>query len=93
MMGYKGVYCEKLKQKNETDADSASRILHNKRRADLVNELVDPICVISNANEILSKRLSRYVDTETRAYLEMIARAATKTKTLIEELKTENNPI
>jgi light-regulated signal transduction histidine kinase (bacteriophytochrome) len=56
----------------------------------LVNDLVDPICVISNANEILSKRLGRFLDAETRSYFEMIARAATKTKTLVEELRNDS---
>jgi light-regulated signal transduction histidine kinase (bacteriophytochrome) len=92
-MGFKGVYCENLKHKDIQDASSARRVLYNKRKSDLINELVDPICVISNANEILSKRLSKFVDSETRSYFEMIARATTKTKTLIEELRNENNPI
>ncbi|MEM3173096.1 MAG: hypothetical protein QXE82_06110 [Candidatus Nitrosotenuis sp.] len=59
------------------------------KKADLINELVDPICVISNANEILLKHLGRFVDDETRAYFEMISRAATKTKALIDELRNE----
>lgn len=59
------------------------------KRTGLINELVDPICVISNANEILSKRLSKFVDDETRTYFEMISRAATKTKVLIDELRNE----
>jgi hypothetical protein len=87
MMGYKAVYCENLKQKNQT-ANPASDALH-KRQAELVNELVDPICVISNANDILSKRLCIFVDDETRSYFEMISRAATKTKILVDELRNE----
>ncbi len=51
---------------------------------------MDPICVISNANEILSKRLGKFLDKETKAYFEMIARAATKTKTLVEELRNDS---
>ncbi len=89
MMGFKGVYCEGLKPKQ--DANSASRDLYNKRRADLVGELVDPICVISNANEILSRRMCKFVDDETRSYFDMIERAITKTKTLVEELRNEND--
>jgi light-regulated signal transduction histidine kinase (bacteriophytochrome) len=50
---------------------------------------VDPICVISNANEILSKRLSRFVDEETRSYFAMIEKATSKTKTIIDELRNE----
>lgn len=90
MMGYKEVHCENLKQKNQkTDVNSARDALYNKRCAELVNELVDPICVISNANEIISKRLSKFVDDETRSYFEMISRAAIKTKTVIDELRNE----
>lgn len=90
MMGYKEVYCENLKQKNQkTNANSARDALYNKRCAGLVNELVDPICVISNANEIISKRLSKFVDDETRSYFEMISRAAIKTKTIVDELRNE----
>ncbi|MEM4378134.1 MAG: hypothetical protein QXX85_04015 [Candidatus Nitrosotenuis sp.] len=61
------------------------------KRTDLINELVDPICVISNANEILSKRLNRFVDDETKAYFEMISRATTKTKAIIDELRNEES--
>ena len=89
-MGFKGVHCERLKSK-QLDSNSASRELYNKRRTDLVRELVDPICVISNANEILSRRMGKFVDDETRSYFEMIDRAITKTKTLIEELRNEND--
>lgn len=89
-MGFKGVHCERLKSK-QLDSNSASRELYNKRRTDLVRELVDPICVISNANEILSRRMGKFVDGETRAYFEMIDRAIIKTKTLVEELRNEND--
>jgi light-regulated signal transduction histidine kinase (bacteriophytochrome) len=85
MMGYNAVYCENLKQK--TKNNWARQALD--KRTNLINELVDPICVISNANEILSKRLNKFVDDETKAYFEMISRAATKTKTLIDELRNE----
>jgi light-regulated signal transduction histidine kinase (bacteriophytochrome) len=84
-MGYNSVYCENLKQKRKTNYKSEQM----SKRTDLINELVDPICVISNANEILSKRLSKFVDDETRAYFEMISRAATKTKAIIDELRNE----
>lgn len=88
MMGYTGIHCENLTPTN--DAASARRNLYQKRKTDLVNDLVDPICVISNANEILSKRLGKFLDAETRAYFEMISRAATKTKTLVEELRNDS---
>lgn len=88
MMGYTGIHCENLTPAN--DAASARRNLYQKRKTDLVNDLVDPICVISNANEILSKRLGKFLDAETRAYFEMISRAATKTKTLVEELRNDS---
>jgi len=90
MMGFKGVYCEGLKSK-QLDSNSASRDLYNKKRADIVNELVDPICVISNANEILSRRMGKFVDDETRSYFEMIDRAIIKTKMLVEELRNESD--
>ena len=88
MMGYRGIHCENLSSTN--DAVSARHNLYKKRKTDLVNDLVDPICVISNANEILSKRLGKFLDKETRAYFEMITRAATKTKTLVEELRNDS---
>jgi hypothetical protein len=91
MMGFKGVHCESLAPKTRFDADSASRAMYDKRRTDLVIDLVDPICVISNANEILSHRLGKFVDDETRSYFDMVSRAITKTTTLIEEMRNENN--
>jgi len=89
-MGFRGVYCEGLKSK-QLDSNSASRDLYNKRRTDIIRELVDPICVISNANEILSRRMGKFVDDETRSYFEMIDRAIIKTKMLVEELRNEND--
>ncbi|MEW6043690.1 MAG: hypothetical protein AB1608_05460 [Thermoproteota archaeon] len=85
MMGYNTVYCENLQQKRKHNLESQTV----SKKTDLINDLVDPLCVISNANEILSKRLSKYVDDETRAYFEMISRAATKTKALIDELRND----
>lgn len=85
MMGYNAVYCEKLKKKVTYTSEQMNK------RTDLINELVDPICVISNANEILSKRLNRFVDDETKAYFEMISRATTKTKAIIDELRNEES--
>ena len=90
MMGYRPIHCETLKQKSN-DTETASKELHQKRKEDIVNELVDPICVISNANEILSAKLGKFVDPETKAYFEMITRSITKTKTLVEELRQETN--
>ena len=90
MMGYKAVHYEQLKQKDQkTDDADLTNDLYNKRRIEIVNELVDPICVISNANDILAWRLGKFVDKETREYFEMISRAATKTKTLVDELRNE----
>lgn len=88
MMGYKGIRCENLPEPD--DMASARRNLCQKRKTDLVNDLVDPICIISNANEILSRKLGKFLDAETRSYFEMIARAATKTKTLVEELRNDS---
>ncbi|MDC8437704.1 MAG: hypothetical protein LV468_01735 [Candidatus Nitrosotenuis sp.] len=89
MMGYREVYCENLKQKSQ-DAVIARRALYSKRKVDLVNELVDPICVISNANYILCQKLSKFLDDDTKAYFAMIERAATKSKTLVEELRNDS---
>lgn len=91
MMGYKPVHCESLDRKNYPETNSARKVLYQKRKEDLVKELVDPICIISNANEMLSTRLGKFVDGETREYFEMISRAITKTKTLVEELRQETN--
>jgi light-regulated signal transduction histidine kinase (bacteriophytochrome) len=90
MMGYNEVRCESLKQKDQkTDTVCSTNELHGKRRDDLVSDLVDPICVISNANELLSKRLGKFVDDETRSYFEMIEKATSKTKMLVDELRKE----
>lgn len=90
MMGYKPIHCETLKQ-NNNETETATKALHQKRKEDIVSELVDPICVISNANEILSSKLGKFVDEDTKAYFEMISRAIIKTKTLVEELREETN--
>lgn len=90
MMGYTPVYCEKLKQvRHELDA---RRTLRERRKTDLVNDLVDPICVITNANDLLYNKLSRFLDAQTLEYFEMIRRAAAKSKMLVEELRNEGNP-
>ncbi len=90
-MGYRPVRCEHLKQKDQkTGAIYLTNELYDKRRDDLVNDLVDPICVISNANEILSMRMEKFVDEETRSYFAMIERATSKTKMLVDELRSEN---
>lgn len=86
MMGFRGVYCSDLKKEN-----SAQRFLYEKRRSDLVTELVDPICVISNANEILSSKIGKFVDEDTRSYFDMIQRAVLKTRTLVEEIRNEQD--
>lgn len=83
---------ERSTQYSSSDhAGDATKALYRKRKEDLVKELVDPICIISNANEILSVRLGKFVNDDTRAYFEMISRSVTKTKTLIEELRQETN--
>lgn len=66
--------------------------LQRKRKTDLVNDLVDPICVISNANDLLYDKLGRFLDAQTLEYFEMIRRAAAKSKMLVEELRSEGNP-
>lgn len=91
MMGYKPIHCESLRQTNSQTRNSASSALYKIRKKDLVNDLVDPICIISNANEILASKLGKFVDDDTRAYFEMISRATTKTKTLVEELRQESS--
>ena len=91
MMGYKPIHCESLSKNDSGQTNSASSDLYKTREKDLVNDLVDPICIIANANEMLSSKLGKFVDDETRAYFEMISRAITKTKTLVEELRQETN--
>lgn len=92
MMGYKEVRCERLKQKDQ-DGTWPTNALYHKKSGELVDELVDPICIIANANEILSKRLGRFVDSETRSNFEMIAKAASKIEMLIDELRSEKTLI
>ncbi len=90
MMGYTSIHCERLKQKEEVPQMQLA--LQRKRKADLVNDLVDPICVISNANDLLYDKLGRFLDAQTLEYFEMIRRAAAKSKMLVEELRSEGNP-
>jgi len=89
-MGYKAVYCQNLRQ-HEHDSAAQTPALSIKRKTDLVGDLVDPICVISNANEILYQKLGKFLDAETRAYFAMIARAAAKSKALVEDLRNERD--
>jgi hypothetical protein len=91
MMGYKSIHCESLDPKEYSEPSSARKALYQKRKEDLVKELVDPICIIFNANELLSSRLGKFVDDDTRTYFEMISRAITKTKALVEELRQETS--
>jgi hypothetical protein len=92
MMGYKEIRCEHPKQ-NDKNGTWPTNSLYHKRSGELVNELVDPICVIANANEILSKKLGRFVDSETRSNFEMIAKAASKIEMLIDEMRSEKTLI
>lgn len=92
MTGYKEVHCESLKQK-DMDGTWPTNALYHKRSGELVSEFVDPICVIANANEILTGKLGRFVDSETRSNFEMIARAASKIEMLIDELRSEKTLI
>ena len=55
----------------------------------LVDGLVDPTFVISNANSILMKKLERFVDEETRKNFYMIIRAQEK---LIDSINKLRNP-
>jgi hypothetical protein len=89
MMGYRPIHCESFGRKD--NADTAASELYKKRKEDLVKELVDPVCIISNANEILADRLGKFVNDDTRVHFEMISRAITKTKALIEELRQETS--
>ena len=91
MMGYKPIQCESLKPNNVESQLNARSELYKKRKKDLVNEIVDPLCIISNANEILLSKLGKFVDDDTRAYFEMIVRATVKTKSLVEELRQETS--
>lgn len=88
MMGYESTHCKNLKQK-ECGPD-AVHALYSRRKLDLVNDLVDPICIISNANHILYKKLGMFLDEETKAYFAMIGRATAKSRILVEELKNES---
>lgn len=89
MMGYKAVYCQDLKRQNH-DLSGTKRPAIRSKDSELIGELIDPICVISNANEILHLKLGKFLDPETRSYFEMIARAAEKSKTLVEELRNSH---
>ena len=56
-------------------------------RKSLIDSLIDPIFVISNANSMLIKKLEKFVDSETRENFYMIERSQKKLTALINQLR------
>ena len=61
--------------------------LSPKERKLLIDSLVDPIFVISNANFILKTKLEKFLDEETRENFYMIERAQKKLVYSIDQLR------
>lgn len=61
--------------------------LSTKEKKLLIDSLVDPIFVISNANFILKNKLEKFLDAETRENFYMIERAHKKLVYSIDQLR------
>ena len=57
----------------------------------LIDSLVDPLFVISNANSMLKTKLEKFVDDDTRQNFYMIDRAQEKLVTSINQLRYGKN--
>ena len=66
--------------------------MSDKERKLLIDSLVDPVFVISNANSLLKEKLEKFVDSETRNNFYMIDRAQKKLIDSINQLRYSTNP-
>ena len=96
MMGYRLVECKshldskKPKKPTRKNRITIDKLTENERKI-LIDSLVDPIFVISNANSSLKGKLEKYVDQETRENFYMIERSQKKLLDSINQLRTSWN--
>ena len=91
-MGYKTIECENLEFLVTTVKFIPSKIscirkLPLKEKKQLVDSLVDPIFVISNANNFLKQELEKFVSDETKEYFHMIDRAQKRIMSSVDQLR------
>ena len=89
-MGYKIIECKSLNSHNrrhtlKSDFSYGQKLSKNEKK--LVDSLVDPTFVIANANQILKKKLEKFLDAETRENLYMIDRSSKKLIESINQLR------
>ena len=91
LMGYKIIECKSLHSKTSEQSKSLPSKNLSKNEKKLVDSLVDPTFVILNANQILKKKLEKFLDAETRENLYMIDRSSKKLIESINELRNNTN--
>ena len=91
LMGYKIIECKPIHSKTTKQTKSFSSKNLSKNEKKLVDSLVDPTFVILNANQILKKKLEKFLDAETRENLYMIDRSSKKLIESINKLRNNTN--
>ena len=90
-MGYNVVECKNLPRNSIPTHDNSNLNQFDKLsyedKKTLVDSLIDPIFVVSNANEFLKKKLEIFVDEETREHFYMIERSQKRIKETIDQLR------
>lgn len=89
-MGYKIIECKSNNLYNlghslKSSISNSRKLSKNEKK--LVDSLVDPTFVIVNANQILKKKLEKFLDAETRENLYMIDRSSKKLIESINQLR------
>lgn len=89
-MGYKIIECKSnnlynLEHSLKSSISNSRKLSKNEKK--LVDSLVDPTFVIVNANQILKKKLEKFLDVETRENLYMIDRSSKKLIASINQLR------
>ncbi len=74
-------------QNNSADISYYLSSISKEEKKALIDSLVDPVFVISNANEMLRVKLEKFVDGNTKEYMYMIERAQKKITQTINILK------
>ena len=88
-MGYKIVECKSLQNTHKSIyRDSVLQNLTQEEIKSLVDSLIDPVFVITNANQILKDKLEIFVDDKTRENFYMIDRAQKKLLDTINALRS-----
>lgn len=92
MIDYKIIKQKPLSQnKAISPSQNITTKLSKKECKFLIDNLVDPICIISNANYSLKKKLIKFVNNETRENFYMIERAQQQLINSINQLRSNSN--